>query len=90
LSVGYFESANCRRELYAALAAGKPIVAIREADTTKGGATIADLKAECRRSCTEAAPAVYRAYSGPEEALSRVFAQELVEWVRMRDFQVIE
>ena len=35
LSVGYFRSANCRRELYATLAAGKPIVTIREADPAK-------------------------------------------------------
>jgi len=54
----------------------------------KGGATVADLKAECRRCCTEAAPAAYAAYGGPDEALSRVFAQEPVEWLRVRDFQV--
>ena len=35
LSTGYFESANCRHELYAALAAKRPMVVIREADTAK-------------------------------------------------------
>lgn len=35
LSKGYFRSANCRRELYAALAGGKPFVAIHEADAAK-------------------------------------------------------
>ena len=35
LSCGYFESWNCRRELYAALALTRPFIPIHEADTAK-------------------------------------------------------
>ena len=88
LSTGYFESANCRRELYTALAENKPIVVVREADETKGGADIEIFKAECRDACVETAPPAYPEYKGPTEVLARLFTEEPVVWVRMHDFQI--
>eukprot|EP00961_Rhodomonas_salina_P298898 3938473-Rhodomonas_salina.1 len=88
LSAGYFRSANCRRELYTALKWGKPIVAVREADTNKGGATVEELKEECRQSCVETASATYPEFRGSSEVIERVFAVEPIVWVRVNDFQV--
>eukprot|EP00961_Rhodomonas_salina_P006487 88046-Rhodomonas_salina.2 len=81
LSEGYFRSANCRRELYAALATDRPIVAVREADKAKGGATVEELQQECRECCVEVAPKGYAQYRGPSEVLQRVFAEEPIVWV---------
>jgi len=46
---GYFASVNCRREIYAAVAAKKPIVIIHVNDST----TIDDMKRECHACCTK-------------------------------------
>lgn len=90
LSKGYFRSFNCRRELYAAFASDRPIVVIHEADEAKGGATIEALKEECRVWCIEEHPDTYPAYSGPEEALRRVFGHDdPVLWVRVTDCQIV-
>jgi hypothetical protein len=90
LSKGYFRSANCRRELYAAFASRRPIVVIHEVDEVKGGAAIVDLKEECLASCIEEKPDAYPAYSGPEEAVRRVFEHDdPVMWVRAADFQTV-
>jgi hypothetical protein len=88
LSRGYFKSANCRRELYTALAESKPIVVVREADEAKGGADIEDFKEECRTECVETAPSAYPAFAGPAEVLERLFGEEPVVWVRVHDFQI--
>lgn len=88
LSDGYFRSANCRRELYAALASAKPIIAVREVDKGKGGATVEELKAECHLHCIDESPAGYPAYRGPEESIARVFAVEPIEWVRLGAYQL--
>ena len=88
LSVGYFESLNCRRELYAALGSNRPFIPVREADPAKGGASIAALMAECRENCVEAAPPAYPCYRGPEEMLARVFEKTPIVWVRVNAFQL--
>ena len=88
LSKGYFNSANCRRELYTALAASKPIVVIQEADEAKGGADIEAFMAECRKACVETAPPAYPEYRGPTEVLERLFSEGPVIWVRVHDFQI--
>jgi len=89
LSAGYFRSVNCRRELYTALAQGKPVVAVREEDQDKGGATVEALKQECLECCTEQAPAAYPAFRGPAEVIERVLSgEEPIVWVRVRDFQL--
>ena len=77
LSVGYFRSANCRRELYAALGANKPLIAVREDDTTKGGASRSALEDECLESCGERA----------REVAEKVFVEEPTVWVRVSEFQ---
>ena len=77
LSAGYFRSANCRRELYAALLANKPIVALREDDKAKGGASRAELEDECLESCGERGG----------EVVEKVFAEEPTVWVRVSEFQ---
>jgi hypothetical protein len=87
LSRGYFASHNCRRELYAAIAAGRPIVALREADVDKGGATVAELQHELRH--TDQAHAGMQQYRPVEEVLARVFSQEPLLWVRVRAFQLV-
>jgi hypothetical protein len=90
LSKGYFRSVNCRRELYAAFASNRPIVVLHEVDEAKGGATIEAFKEECRVSCIEERPDGYPAYSGPEEALRRVFGHaDPVMWVRATEFQIV-
>ena len=89
LSTGYFRSVNCRRELYAAFAAGKPVVAVLETDRTKGGATIEALKQECKECCLEQAPAAYLDFRGPEEVIQRVFAKEPILWERVQNFQLV-
>ena len=89
LSSGYFRSWNCRRELYAALASVRPFIVVHEADTAKGGASLAALRDECRDSCVEVAPPAYPSYSGPGEVLTRVFEEaEPIVWVRVHDFQL--
>ena len=47
LSRGYLRSTNCLREIRAALAMGKPLVLVHEADPDKGGGTLAELRSEC-------------------------------------------
>ncbi|EOD04348.1 hypothetical protein EMIHUDRAFT_221124 [Emiliania huxleyi CCMP1516] len=47
LSRGYLRSTNCLREVRAALAMGKPLVLVHEADPDKGGGTLAELRSEC-------------------------------------------
>ena len=77
LSVGYFKSFNCRRELYAALASNRPFIPIFEADPAKGGASIEALKAECCEHCDEPAP------SRLPLLLARVFEEAApIVWVR--------
>jgi hypothetical protein len=87
LSRGYFASHNCRRELYAALASGRPIVTLREADLDKGGATVAELQQELRQ--TDGTHADMLHYCPAEEVLASVFAHEPLLWVRLRTFQTV-
>jgi hypothetical protein len=89
LSATYFRSANCRHEMYTALALNRPIVTVRETDEDKGGASVDALQRECQQFCVEAAPAAYPAYLGPEEALRRVFGREPIMWSRVNDFQTV-
>ena len=50
LSNGYFESANCVREVRAAHAAKKPLVLVHETDEAKGGDMWGAIKMRLRRS----------------------------------------
>ena len=88
LSAGYFESCNCRRETYAALATDRPFIAVHEVDCTKGGASLAALRAECSTNCVDVAPPAHPSYSGPEEALAKIFGEPPVVWVRVHAFQL--
>ena len=89
LSAGYFRSWNCRRELYAALAANRPFIPIHEADAAKGGASIQALRDECLESCVEVAPPAYPSYRGPDQMLARVFEEaDPIVWVRVNAFQL--
>mmetsp|Transcript_8595 Transcript_8595/g.26483 ORF Transcript_8595/g.26483 Transcript_8595/m.26483 type:complete len:1239 (-) Transcript_8595:80-3796(-) len=88
LSQGYFRSANCRRELYAALVAMKPIVTIREDDVSRGGASVAGLIEECRHACTNDPLRDHPELGGTEGVISAVFAQSPIVWARVHDFQV--
>jgi hypothetical protein len=94
LSKGYFASKNCRRELYAALAADKPMIAVQEADKDKGGADIDELKEECRQCCTseDATALAFSTFPGSDEVLKQVFGEQQhdmpIVWVRVHDFQI--
>ena len=78
LSRGYFRSVNCRRELAAALVEKRPVIAMREEDSGKGGASAAALREECDHFC------------GAEHvgAAQVIFDEPPVTWVRMRHFQL--
>ena len=88
LSVGYFKSPNCRRELYAALASDRPFIPVYEADTAKGGASLAVLMDECRANCVDVAPAAYPSYCGPDQMLARIFGVDPIVWVRVNAYQL--
>ena len=47
LSLGYFGSKNCEREVRASLDRQKPLVLVQEADPTKGGGTMEELREDC-------------------------------------------
>ena len=57
LTRDYLNSANCRRELLAAVAANKPLLLLRETDETHGGISLematdeVELLAQCRSGC---------------------------------------
>ena len=50
-------SANCRRELYAAVKGGKTVITMLEADKAKGGASYEELRDDCRIHCKDDAEA---------------------------------
>jgi len=66
---GYFASANCRREIYAAVAARKPIVTVYVNDST----SIDDMKRECHACCTED--------PGSNVILDNVFDNDAILWL---------
>jgi hypothetical protein len=93
LSTGYFESYNCRRELYAALRAGKPIIVIREDNPARGGASLEHFKKLCSLYCSgggASGAADAEAYPGPKSDLLRLFPAHdpPIVWTRVHDFQV--
>ena len=85
---GYFRSQNCRRELYTALRLRKPIVVIRETNAERGGLSVHEFTEECRLACVDEAPDSYPDYQGPHEAISAVFAEETIPWIRVAGFQM--
>ena len=98
LSAGYFHSANCRRELNAAVACGRPFVLVREADKSKGGASIAALETECRVNTSGLTSLPGEMHNSRSHLLSplvleRIFGLEaqakMITWVRVRTFQLV-
>ena len=73
---------------YAALASDRPFIPVYEADTTKGGASLAVLMDECRANCVDVAPAAYPSYCGPDQMLARIFGVDPIVWVRVNAFQL--
>lgn len=73
LSKGYFSSANCLRELDQTLKqADATIIMVHETDTSRGGADLATLKAECE---ARGRSAIFKA------------SREILQWQRIYDFQ---
>jgi len=68
-SEGYFASVNCRREVYAAVAAKKPIVTVYVNDST----AIEEMKRECHACCTED--------PGSDMILESVLANDPILWL---------
>ena len=68
-SEGYFASVNCRREVYAAVAAKKPIVIVYVNDST----AIEEMKRECHACCTED--------PGSDKILESVLANDPILWL---------
>jgi len=66
---GYFSSVNCRREVYAAVAAKKPIIAVYVDDST----AIEEMTKECHACCTEG--------PGSDIILENVLANEPILWL---------
>jgi len=66
---GYFASVNCRREIYAAVAANKPIMTVYVNDST----AIDDMKRECHACCTED--------PGSDVILEHVLADTPILWL---------
>ena len=54
VSTGYLESTNCLRELRAAHALGRPLVAVRETDVERGGMSVAEARSLCEAELAEA------------------------------------
>ena len=79
LSRGYFRSGNCRREVYATLNQGKPVVPVHEIDEGKGGASIEALKAECREHCV----------TRTEDVVQMAFGPTPIPWIRGKDYQLV-
>ena len=75
LTRGYFDSKNCLREVRAALAAGKPIILVHEADAAKGGTTLAEQQAACPSDLRHAL------FGGDSSVVP------IVVFFRLRDFQ---
>jgi hypothetical protein len=91
LSCGYFESFNCRRELYTALQACKPIIVIREDDPARGGASLDQFRQLCMLHCRGGGPTgAAEGYPGPASDLLRLFPAHdpPIVWTRVHDFQV--
>ena len=66
---GYFASTNCRREIYAAVKAKKPIVTVYVNDST----AIEDMKTECETFCTED--------PGSHTIIEKVLANDPILWL---------
>ncbi|KAL1508111.1 hypothetical protein AB1Y20_007703 [Prymnesium parvum] len=75
LSKGYFFSHNCIRELECALELKKQLILVHEADTTKGGAPLAELRVECCSGCPKAVDAIFACEHPP------------IAWLRVAEFQ---
>ena len=77
LSRGYFSSVNVLREVKATVVQEKKVTLVHEVDTNKGGAPIADMKAQCPNELREG---VFGAVGAP---------REIISWLRVHDFQVV-
>ena len=76
-SPSYFKSANCRRELTAAMERGAPLILLHDADERKAGAPLDELTVACPAEC--------RAFVfGSAEA-----PRPVVRWQRIWEFQLV-
>jgi hypothetical protein len=74
--------------LYTALRLRKPTVVVCETDVSKGGQSVAEHIQEARLACVEETPPAYPKYTGPEEVVQALFAEEPIMWVRASGFQL--
>jgi len=70
---GYFRSKNCRREVYAAVNADKPIYLLHE----DGICDVEDIKEECARFCNEGT----QNNSKKDKILQKVFEHDVIPWL---------
>ena len=83
LSKGYFLSRNCLREVRAAVAMAKPLILVYESDPAKGGATLAELRAECPADLRDA---VFG--TDDDEGKERIPPPPIIPWLRIESFQL--
>ena len=96
-ATGYFASKNCRRELYAALDAAKPILTVHETDENKGGASLATMmQSECADSSIDwdggTADDIWRRVVGTRDRAHGYACDSgaaTTTWVRVSDFQKV-
>ena len=72
LSKGYFSSTNVLREVRATVEKNKRLVPVQEADLSKGGAPIDELKADCPAKLREG---VFGADNAPHN---------IIVWLRLK------
>ena len=87
LSKGYFFSKNCLRELDCALAKGKPLILVHEADLSHGGASLTNIKAECESKQRMQVFEPRDDEDGPGD--SPVQPRDVITWQRVSDFQLV-
>ena len=76
-SPGYFQSANCRRELMATMERGAPLILLHDADERKAGSPLVELMSAC--------PSEWRAFVFGSAEKPR----PVVRWQRLRAFQLV-
>ena len=73
LSMGYFFSGNCKKELRATVANANPVILLQEVDMNRGGAPLEQLRSEC--------PDDARSYVFDDHVV--------IPWLRVKEFQLV-